>query len=57
MEKRKNYTETVDISVQKSEKMQLLKIRSKNQIQDKQKTIINEKAFQKRTVCGKEIRA
>jgi len=28
MEKRKNYTVTVDISVQKSEKMQLLKIKT-----------------------------
>ena len=30
--------------------------RSKNQIQDKQKTVNNEKAFKKRTVCGKESR-
>ena len=33
------------------------KKRSEDQIQDKQKTIINEKAFEKRTVCSEESRA
>ena len=41
-----------------NEKMQLLKIKMvENQIQDKQKTVNNEKAFKKRTICSKEIRA
>lgn len=52
-EERELYGDSGYIGAEKRENAVIKNKNGKNQIQNKQKTLINEKAFQKRTVCEK----
>lgn len=52
-EERELYGDSGYIGAEKRENAVVKNKNGKNQIQNKQKTLINEKAFQKRTVCEK----